>query len=190
MKRAFTFILLLSVLLTGCARPPEEDAHPEWDGAWLRMGDVLAAEQPEGFEFNESNDVLSISGLYYATWTAGEGREITNPQGREARVYDAQIYLLLKEGKTEGGSKADIADWIKREKASYETEEERTVTVNGQEFTLLSMTAPRNENPYHHGISVFALRGTNAITVELLCAEGCEVDAEAVMLRFLEGLHY
>ncbi len=190
MKRLFAVIILFSVLLTGCAKPPEEDAHPEWDGAWLRMGDVLAAEQPQGFEFGESNDVLSISGLYYATWTDGEGRDITNPQGREATVYDAQIYLLLKEGRTEGGSKADIADWMKREKASYETGEERTVTVNGQEYVLLPLTAPRNENPYHHGVSAFALRGANAITVEILCAEGYVGDAEAIMLRFLEGLHY
>ena len=189
-NRVFIIILILAVFIAGCARPQKEDLRPDWDAAWFRMGDQLAVEAVPGFELNESNDVLSISGLYYATWTSGTGRDITNPQGREAVVYDAQLYLLLKMGKSEDGSKADISDWIKRESESYEAGEEKTVTANGQDYILLPLLAAKSENPYDHGIAVFALRGANAVTAEFLCTEDYSGDAEEIILAFLDGIHY
>ena len=135
MKKA-VILLLISVLLilTGCAKPPEEDPHPEWDEAWIRFGDVLAAETVEGFELNESSDVMSIAGLWYATWTVGEGEDIVNSQGRDAVVYDAQIYLLLKEGNTERGAEADIEDFVANvnDAADLPEKSEREVHLMGR----------------------------------------------------------
>ena len=190
MKKILIIVIISLLLLTGCTGKPTEDAHPEWDDSWLRMGDVLAAEKPSGFEPGESNDLLSVSGLYYATWTRGKGEKMTNEQGRDATVYDAQIYLLLKEGKSEEASRADVEDWIKREYDSYAIGDQHSVTVNGQEFTLLFLQAARAENPYTKGYAAFALRGANAITVELLSREDSGEDLEKILLDFLNGIHY
>lgn len=189
MKRRAMILFLILMLLTACAQEPAVDAHPEWNAYPIRFGDMLAAETIEGFELNESNDVMSIAGLWYATWTAGEGEQIENAQGREATVYDAQIYLLLKEGQTVKGSENDVADWIEREKGAYETTES-TVTVNGYEYRILHLQKGGEENPYHHGTAAFLLIGANAVTVEVLAKEGYEGDTEAILLQFLNHLHF
>lgn len=189
MKKRGILLLLAIVLLIACARTPQSDAHPEWNTYPVRFGDVLAAESVDGFELNESNDVMSISGLWYATWTTGEGEQIENAQGKEATVYDAQIYLLLKEGQTEKGAENDVADWIEREKAAYETTE-ATVTVAGREYRVLHLIKSGEGNPYHHGTAAFLLFGANAVTVEVLAKEGCEGDTEAILLQFLNHLHF
>ncbi len=191
MKRWFiSLMILFMIILTGCVRKTEDDQHPDLNKDWFRMGNVLSVEPPADFVYNESNDVLSAAGLYYATWTNGDGRNIINPQGREAVVYNAQIYLLVKENESEEDSKADVADWIKRESASYETDTEKTVTVNGQNFTVLSLLSARSENPYDHGMASFAVRGRDAVSVEILCDKNYDGDAEAIMMSFLNGIHY
>ena len=190
MKKTLIFLLISALLvLTGCARAPEEDPHPEWDEAWTRFGDVVAAETIEGFTLNETNDVMSIAGLWYATWTVGEGEEIVNSQGRDAVVYDAQIYLLLKEGSTERGAEADIADWIHREKEAYETTES-SVTIGEKEYLLLHLESSSEGNPYHHGDAAFMISGANIVVAELLAKEDFEGDTQAILLDFLNHLHY
>ena len=190
MKKLMIFLLISALLvLTGCAKRPEEDPHPEWDAAWVRFGDVLAAETVDGFELNESSDVMSIAGLWYATWTAGAGEEIVNSQGRDALVYDAQIYLLLKEGSTERGAEADIEDWIHREKEAYETTES-SVTVGEREYRLLHLESSSEGNPYHHGDAAFTIFGANIVTAEVLAKEGFAGDTQAILLDFLNHLHY
>lgn len=191
MKRVWIMILLAALLLCGCGgAEPAADPHPDWPEAWFRVHPELGVEKPEGFDFNESNDVMSMSGLYYATWTAGAGREITNPQGREAVVYDAQFYVLVKECRDAAEAEADVADWLDREQGSYESSELRSLTAAGQEWRLLPLTAPKSENPYHHGAAAFAVRGGNAISAELLCAEGWQGDPMAALEAFLSGFHY
>jgi hypothetical protein len=189
MKRRTPILLLILLLLTACAKGPSADAHPEWNAYPIRFGDVLAAETIEGFELNESNDVMSIAGLWYATWTTGEAEQIENAQGKEASVYDAQIYLLLKEGQTENGAENDVADWIEREKNAYETTES-TVTVNGREYRILHLIKSGADNPYRRGTAAFLLTGANAVTVEVLAKEGYQDDTEAILLQFLNRLHF
>ena len=191
MKRILIFVLALALLLAGCAgAEAPEDPHPDWPERWFRVHPELGVEPPSGFRFNESNDVMAMSGLYYATWTAGEGRDITNPQGREAKVYDAQFYVLVKENDSTAEAQADVADWLEREAASYETGPVRTLTAAGQSWRLLPLTAPKSENPYHHGSAAFAVWGSRAFSVELLCAEDWTGDAEAALEAFLNSFHY
>ena len=189
MKKTGILILILLLLLTGCAKEPAADPHPEWDGYPIRFGSVLAAETIEGFVLNETSDVMSIAGLWYATWTTGEGEQIENAQGKEATVYDAQIYLLLKEGQTEKGAQNDVSDWIKRESSAYETAE-TALTVNGYEYRVLHLNSSSESNPYHHGEAAFLLTGANAVTVEVLAKEGFSGDTEAILKAFLEHLHF
>ncbi len=189
MKRRIGILFLILFLLTACASEPTVDAHPEWNAYPIRFGEVLAAETVDGFELNESNDVMSIAGLWYATWTTGAGEQIKNAQDKDATVYDAQIYLLLKEGQTEKGAENDVADWIEREQGSYETTE-TTVTVNGHAYRVLHLLKGGEDNPYRRGTAAFGLFGANAVTVEVLAREGYEGDTEAILLQFLEHLHF
>ena len=189
MKRLWSFVLALALLLAGCAgAEAPEDPHPDWPERWFQ--DALGVEAPAGFTLHESNDVMAMSGLYYATWTAGAGRDITNPQGREAVVFDAQFYVLVKESDSAAEAEADVADWLDREAGSYSTGEPRDLEAAGQRWRLLPLTAPNSENPYHHGAAAFALWGSRAVSVELLCTEDWQGSAEAALEAFLNGFHY
>lgn len=184
-------VLALALLLTGCgSAAAPEDRHPDWPERWFRVHPDLGVEAPEGFVFNESNDVMAMSGLYYATWIAGDGREITNPQGRAATVYDAQLYVLVKENETAAEAEADVADWLDREAGSYETGALQTLDAAGQTWQVLPLTAPRADNPYHHGAAAFAVWGSRAVSVELLCTEPWQGEAQAELEACLRGFHF
>ncbi len=181
-------LLVLVLLLLGCAAP-EAREHPDWQESWFKLGDVVAVEPVDGFTLNESNDVLSIAGLYYATWTAGEGEAIQNAQGRDAVVYDAQIYLLVKECESSEAAEADAADWAQREAGSYETEP-LALTGGYADFAALRLTRAGDENPYQRGAAAFGNVGTFAVSVEVLCRDGWDGDAEAMLSAFLNGLRF
>lgn len=139
---------------------------------------------------NESNDVLSLSGLWYFTWTSGEGREITNAAGEEATAYSAQIYLLVVERGSGADAENDIADWMAREAQSYETGESSERSIGEQRYHISPLLSTGESNPYSHGAAAFAARGNLAISVELLCSEDFESDAQTVLEQFLSGFHY
>lgn len=190
MKKAIcVFLLLFALLLSGCG---QKDLHPEWeDTGWTRFGDLLAAETPENFYLGEYNDALSVNGIWNAVWNCGQEPEmITNDRGEEAAVYDAQIYLVLKECSSEDEAQADMADWIGREAQSYETGESREIEAAGQRWSCRVLLSAGAENPYSRGASAFAVRGKTALCAELLCGEGFEGDPEAILEQFLIGFHY
>ena len=189
MKRIGIAFLAAALLLAGCAGS-DGGRNPNWDESWVPIGADLAAETPDGFTLNESNDVLSISGLYYVTWTCGQGRGFVNSEDEEATVYDAQIYVLLKECADGAEAERNVDEWIAREKQSYETGEAERVTVASQEFQMLPLLNGNEANPYPHGTAAFAVRGQNAISVELVCSERFTGDSRAVLERFLAGFHY
>ena len=189
-QRKLILLILIIMLMAGCSGQPRKDSHPDWDKTWFRAGEKLASEGTEGFVLNESNDALSPAGLYYAAWTSGEGRNITNPQGQQAVVYEAQIYLLLEETGSASKAGADIDKWMKREAESYETDDEKAVNVNGQSFRILPLLSAKSENPFDHGMAAFGVIGSDAVTVELLCTADYDGDPETVLMRFLNGLHY
>ena len=190
MKRIWILALVLSaLLLAGCGHAGE-DKHPDWDESWTRIGEHIAVEPLAGFALNEYNDAMSIYGIYYATWTSGEAREMTNAEGKNASVYDAQIYLLLEETSSSEDAEKDIAAWMAREKLSYETGEDNEITAAGQSFRLLPLLEGRADNPYTHGAAAFAVRGDLAVSVEFLCSDRFEGDPQALLEEILSGFHY
>lgn len=189
MKQIGIILLAVSILLTGCAGTANQ-RDPSWEESWTAIGSHLAIEPLEGFELNESNDVLSISGLYYATWTCGEGQAYVNGDDEDATVYDGQIYMLLEECADGESAAADISDWIALEEQSYETGARECLTVGPQEFQLLPLIQGDSSNPYFYGIAAFAVRGQNAISVELVCSERFTGEPREVLEQFLSGFHY
>ena len=189
MKRILLFALAAAMALTGCSASDQE-LPPGWDESWVQLARYVAVEPLDGFTLNESNDVLSVSGLYYATWTAGDGRDFVNADGEEAIVYDAQVYLLLEECRSAEAAGNAVETWIAREKQSYKTGDACTKSFGGQDFELLPLISGSEANPYPHGTAAFAARDKWAISAELVCSDGFAGDSQAILEQFLAGFHY
>lgn len=186
-------LLLCAALLTGCGSPP--DPRPDWwDEDWTSLGDILAVEPLEPFRLDEINDVLSLSGLYYATWVSGEGREVLNAAGEDATAYDVQIYLLVLECESEADARAAVEDWTDRESSLYETGEPTDQVLSDEHFSqtyqLLPLLQAGAENPYRCGAAAFAVRGNKAVSVELLGNYEQNEHAVAALMQFLACIHY
>lgn len=188
MKRIWFFALLAALLLTGCGQ--QRDKHPEWPEEWMRAGDHLAAETPEGFVLSEYNDAFAPNGIWYVTWVCGAERDVSNAEGEEAVAYEAQLYLLLQECRSAADAEKAVESWIARESTTYETAQAADADVNSQRFARLELLSGSAENPYSHGAAAFGVRGSSAISVELLCAEGFEGEPQELLEQFLSGLHY
>lgn len=189
MRRILVLLLMAVLALAGCSGAAGQP-HPEWDESWVRVGENIGVEPVEGFSLSESNDALSLSSLYYAAWACGDGQEFVNADGEKATVYDAQIYLLLKEcGSTEAAAQ-DVEAWIALEKQSYEAGEAEKRAFGEQEFDVLPLLSGKEGNPYGYGAAAFAVQGENAISVELVCTDRFAGDPDAVLTQFLTGFHY
>ena len=191
MKRVISLALLAALLLTGCAAqtgPTNEELG--WDKDWVRVGALLGMEPMDAFTLNENIDAMGVYGLYYATWTAGEARDYTNADGDKARIFDAQIYVLLQKSKNANEAQAALEDWIDLERENYEAGETLTKTCAGQEFDLFPLLRSAEDNPYTHSAAAFAVRDNWAISVELLCQDSFEGDAQTRLIKFLSGFHY
>lgn len=189
MKRIWIFALLAALMLTGCSSA-EQDLPPGWDENWVLIADYIGVEPLDGFTLNESSDLLSVSGLYYATWTSGDGQDFVNSDGKEAIVYNAQVYVLLEECRSADAAKKAVETWITREKQSYETGDADTKSLGGQDFEVLPLISGSEGNPYTHGTAAFAARDEWAISVELVCADNFEENYQEILEQFLAGFHY
>ena len=191
MKRSITLALLAALLLTGCAaRTGPSNEELGWDKDWVRVGALLGVEPMSEFTLSENKDAMGVYGLYYATWVTGEARDYTNADGDDSQLYDAQIYVLLQEHKSEDEARSALKDWIGRERENYETGETLTEICAGQEFDLIPLLRAGEDNPYTHGAAAFAARDGWAISVELLCQDVFEGDPQTCLTEFLSGLHY
>lgn len=189
MKRNLIFALLMALVLTGCSAADKE-LPPDWDESWIRIADYVGVEPLDGFVLNESNDTLSISGLYYATWTSGDGQDFVNADGKDAVFYDGQIYVLLQECRNAEAAVEAVGTWIAREKQSYTVDETYTSSLGAQDFEILPLLSGSEGNPYTHGTAAFAARDQWAISVEFMCADGFAGDSQTTLEQFLSGFHY
>ena len=185
--KVFTLILVLSLLMAGCG---SHEPQTNWEENWTVIAPFLAAEPMEGFAFGESDDILGISGVYYAAWTNGEERSFTNAEGEDTVIFDAQIYVVALECRTEEEAQQNIAAWKAREKQNYQVSEELGITINNRNYTMLTMTSGNEGNPYGFGAAAFTVSGTNAICVELVCSDSFAGNPQVALEAFLNGLHF
>jgi len=185
--RIFTLILALSLLLAGCG---SETPQTDWDESWTVIAPFLASEGTEDFTFGESADTLGLGGVYYATWTNGDKRDFTNAEGEETVIFDAQIYVVAQECRTEEDAQRNVAAWSAREKQNYRIGEEFGITLNGRDYIMLTMLSGKAGNPYGFGAAAFTVSGSNAICVELVCSDSFTGNPQAVLEAFINGLHF
>ena len=186
MKKYISLLILLCLLFTGCS----SEGPTEWQEDWVEIAPFLAAEPVEGFTFGESADTFGLGGVYYATWTNGDPRDYVNADGESTYVFNSQIYVIAQEFRTEAEAKNALAQWMAREKQSYECDTERTLSINGRDYTLLPLLSGSETNPYRFGCAAFTTQGTNTVCVELVCSDTFTADSQAVLELFLGGLHY
>ena len=183
----------LSLGLAGCGTPPppEKDAGGmDWDENWVTVGGIVGVDTPDGMDHRENNEALAANGMYYATWSIGEGRSYTNEDGDEAQVYDAQVYFLLGGYKSVEEAQNTLAQWRDMARQQYMVEQTGSETHNGQDFTIITYSFDSETNPYARGASAFGVYRNYAISVELTCQEGYDGDAAQLLSRFLDNCHY
>ncbi len=185
--RIFALILMLSLVFCGCGSDPLPN---DWDESWTVIAPFLAAEPIECFTFGESDDIMGLSGVYYATWINGDARDYTNSEGEVTRIFNSQIYVVAQECRTEADAMQNLTAWIAREKQNYEVIEEVALTVNGRDYTMLILDSGRESNPYGFGCAAFTISGTNAVCVELVCSDTFTGGPGYVLEMFLQSLHY
>jgi len=179
--------------LTGCAAPPPPEKAADgldWDGGWVTVGGVIGVDTPEGMDPRENNEALAANGMYYATWSMGEGEPYTNEDGDEAQLYDAQVYLLLGGYQSVEEAESNLAQWRDMAKVQYEIGSTAEETHNGQEFTVITYRFDSGENPYARGVSAFGIYRNYAVSVELACQEDFDGDAAQLLGHFLDHCHY
>lgn len=195
MKKA-SAILLIGVLclgLAGCAAapPPEKAADGlGWDESWVTVGNVVGVDAPEGMEHRENNEALAANGMYYATWSIGEGEPYTNEDGEEAQLYDAQVYLLLGGYQSANEAEDALTQWKDMASQQYAIESTAEETHNGVDFTAITYTFESEANPYARGASAFGVYRNYAVSAELACRQDFDGDAAGLLGRFLDNCHY
>lgn len=181
MKKPAILLLTAMLLLCGCSKT--EDLHPEWAGL-VRADDLMAVNTPAGFTLSESNDVLSLNGIYYFAWSKGEGREITNEDEKTATVYDCQVYLLAAQCEDSAQAEASIADWKTVEAESYAV----TELESSGSFDRRTLVPQKETTPFRSGAAAFAATDKLALSLEVYCADGSAEDPAEVLDLFLKEI--
>lgn len=185
--------MILCVCLAGCARLPAPEQAADgaaWSGDWVTVGNVVGVDTPEGVTPRENNTALDIKGMYYATWSIGEETACVNAGGDDAKVYDAQFYLLLAGYDAPAKAEEALAEWQSMAASRYAVEETSEAVYNGQPFTVITCIYNSETNPYQRGASAFGIYRNYAVNVEISCLEGCDGDARTLLADFLEHCHY
>ena len=187
MKKCILLLIALCLLLTGCGTGKNT---ANWQPDWVEVAPFLAVSPVECYEFGESADTFGLGGVYYATWTNGDPRNYTNADGEETVIFNSQIYVIVQEFRSESEARTALNQWLARESQNYSCGEATAVTVDGRDYTLLPLFSGSETNPYGFGCAAFAIHGTNAICVELVCSDTFTAEPQSVLEQFLNNLHY
>ncbi len=181
MKRLIAILALLCLLLTGCSGPARD---PSWEEDWVGLGNVLAVDTPADFTLRDNQDALSPNGIYYVSWSSGEGQTIENDEGEEATLYPVQVFLLLESNSNPQG---EIDAWKALESENYTIGEEETISAAGLEFTVLPLLSAGEDNPFRQGTTAFAIQGNWCLCLEILASD--TADTRQILTEFLDALH-
>lgn len=172
--------------------PMKDEKKDTWaDSGRLEIGhDLTIKNTANRLTFLDSKDVLSANGLYYAAWTIGQPEPYENSEGQTVDLYDAQLYLVLSEHKSEEEARTDMTKWLDTGKSNYSILTEEEILCNGQSYQLITYNFANENNPYAKGISAFCVHGKDSLCIELACRESFEEDPRTILLPFLEGFTY
>ncbi|MGN0465319.1 MAG: hypothetical protein ACI4F9_03090 [Lachnospiraceae bacterium] len=179
------------LILTGCISTSKttKDGQP-WLEDWVQIGTKVGVDAPNQLTLLDNKETLAAEGLYYATWVAGNSTPYKNSDGDTIDLYDAQLYFLTSETKSEEKAKSNCNTWLSAAKENYEVLTENTITLNGQSYTFITYTCDNKENPYSHGVSAFGVCDNTALCIELTCLENYTEDLEALLTNFLENCYF
>ena len=192
-SRVILLSTILCVCLVGCAQLPAPEQAADgasWSGGWVTVGNVIGVDTPEGLTPQENNTALDVKGMYYATWSLGDETAYVNADGDDAKVYDAQFYLLLAGYDAAEKAEAALAEWQSMAMSQYAVEGTADAVYNGQPFTVITYTYSSETNPYQRGASAFGIYRNYAVNVEISCLEDFDGDAQTLLADFLEHCHY
>lgn len=180
-------VALLS--LSGCSLPGESYQVDSQTGT-ITVGDAVIITKPDERLQLQTEQNISANGLYYVPWAIGEGEDFVNAEGKNAKLYDAELYFLL--GKTASPEKAQegMDSWVETARENYNILTEETLTINEHEYTVITYTFKDESSPYIGGASAFATSGSNAVCTEFIRRESFPDDAKTMLTDFLENCSY
>lgn len=187
MKRILPLFLVV-LLLCGCAPKLADhtDTGDRWNPDWTIIGtEVGVADPGSGLTLYEYNDVQGLDGIYYAAFTYGKPRSITNDSGKEAELFPAQLYLLTQECLELADAEQAIAQW----KAVGETGYTLIPAEPTGDFQVY-LLEPKGESPFVSGILALGIHNQVAVSVELMCADKIFDNERDALEGFLAGLRF
>lgn len=193
MKRFTVCLLILCLLLSGCAKstPKKSADGTAWDENWTTLGNILGVEEPGNeLVLQDNKDALSVTDMYLASWTIGEGAPYVNEDGEEVVLYPARLDVLVYGRKDAEAAQQAVADWTARQAETYDVAASQKQTCSGQDYTVSAYTCKSETNPYSRGISAFGVYKDYAISAELNCLDSFTEDEAAILTDFLDGCHY
>ena len=195
MKKHFAVLLpiLCLVLFSGCGTkyPAQTSLGEPWDESWEILGSTLGVEEPGGgFVLLDNNSILTAQDTYLATWVHGDPVDYLTADGEDAKIYEAELFLLLQGCKDNENAQIAVNAWIDLANESYSVSKTWTETHGGQEYTILTYTVASGTNPYSRGISAYAIFENYAMSAELACLDSYAGDIAALLTDFLDGCHY
>jgi hypothetical protein len=184
-------VMAAALLCCGCASTASDNAVSVNEDGSIQIGNSLLVEPLDSeLKISEQLDALAADGLYYATWTIGEPVDYENSDGDTVDLYDAQLYLLLGEYRTEEKAADNLSTWLAAANENYEVLSEEDVVFDSVTYHVISYNCTSETNPYDHGISAFASNGKNAVCAELTCQADFADDLDAIMMDFLKHCTY
>lgn len=193
MKKFICCMAALCLLLSGCAKSAPEKAADgtAWGENWTTLGGVLGVEEPgHDLELRDNKDALSVTDMYLASWTIGEGSPYTNEDGDEVTLYPARLDVLVYGRKDADAAQQALDDWTARQAETYDVTGSEEQTCNGQDYTVSAYTCKSETNPYSRGVSAFGVYKDYAVSAELNCLDSFTEDEAAILTDFLNVCHY
>lgn len=188
--KQFLLIGLIIILITGCVyvfssnkTGSGEDVDNLTVGHSLEINDI-----DDSFKLIDNNSILAADGLYYVSWGIGE----TNLYGEgddAAELYDATLYLILGESKSNESARDNMNSWYDAALSNYDVLEEEAVTINGQEYAVITYNY-LSGSFYTHGVSAFGTFENNAVCIELTGCEKFNEDLKTILTGFLGNCSY
>jgi len=193
MKKLIVCLLAFCLTLVGCSKsaPAKAADGADWDESWITLGDVLGVEEPgNGLVLRDNNEALSVTDMYLASWTIGDGSPYTNEDGDEVVLYPVRLDVLVYGCKDEAAAREALEEWSTRQVEIYNVAAAEEQKHSGQDYTVSKYTCKSDSNPYSRGVSAFGVYGSYAISAELNCQDSFRGDETAILTDFLEGCHY